>query len=76
MTEITHPTREAELKAELAAFRAQAEEHFRELHERNMKLVGQIDALRNARDALALSLKVATREVERLRGCGRGVTKP
>jgi hypothetical protein len=64
----THAAASARLEREATAFRAQAEETFRELHERNMRLVGQIDALRNARDALALSLKVATREIDRLRG--------
>jgi hypothetical protein len=64
----THAATTASLEAEYATFRAQAEAHFAEMHERNMRLVGTIDALRNARDALALSLKVATREVERLRG--------
>lgn len=64
----THAATIARLEREAAAFRAQAEAHFQEMHERNMRLVGQIDALRNANENLGISLKVATREVERLRG--------
>jgi hypothetical protein len=64
----THAAAIARLEREAAAFRAQAEAHFAEMHERNMRLSGTIAALRNARDALALSLKVATREIDRLRG--------
>jgi hypothetical protein len=63
----THAATIARLEAEAAAFRAQAEEHFREQHERNMRLVGTIDALRNANEALTVSLKDAAREIELLR---------
>jgi hypothetical protein len=41
---------------------------FQEVHERNMRLVGTIDALRNANEHLGISLKAATREIARLRG--------
>jgi hypothetical protein len=57
----------ARLEAENAAFRAKAEEYFCEQHAQNMKLVGQIDRLRAENEALTLSLRLAAREVERLK---------
>jgi hypothetical protein len=60
--------RAAAFEAEHERFRAQAEAHFAEIHERNMRLAGKVAALKNANDALTVSLKLATREIERLRG--------